>query len=136
MNSARDDAGMFAKFCAPTIVNGKVYLSTFSNQLQVYGELGRSVLAISRAAATRTQIAVTFNQPVDPKTAAQTQDYLLDGGRILAVKLGADGKTVYLKTAPLSAGKLYTLTASGMQGLAETKPMLPPATHAWFRLGQ
>jgi hypothetical protein len=39
MNAGRDDVGMFAKFCPPTIVNGKVYVSTFSNQLQVYGLL-------------------------------------------------------------------------------------------------
>jgi hypothetical protein len=39
MNADRDDVGMFAKFCPPTIVNGKVYVSTFSNQLQVYGLL-------------------------------------------------------------------------------------------------
>jgi hypothetical protein len=27
----------FAKFSAPTVINGKVYLATFSNQLRVYG---------------------------------------------------------------------------------------------------
>jgi hypothetical protein len=36
MNPA-DDSGMLAKFCVPTVVNGKVYLATFSNQLNVYG---------------------------------------------------------------------------------------------------
>jgi hypothetical protein len=36
MNAA-DNAGLLAKFCLPTIVNGKVYLATFSNQLNVYG---------------------------------------------------------------------------------------------------
>jgi hypothetical protein len=39
---ARDDLGNFAKFCSPTIANGKVYLGTFSNQLVVYGLLGGS----------------------------------------------------------------------------------------------
>ena len=38
-NAGRDDFGNFAKFCPPTIVNGKVYLATFSNQLVVYGPL-------------------------------------------------------------------------------------------------
>lgn len=32
-----DDCGKFAKFAAPTVANGKVYLSSFSNQLCVYG---------------------------------------------------------------------------------------------------
>jgi hypothetical protein len=39
MNLARDDYGNFAKFCPPTIANGKVYMATFSGQLVVYGLL-------------------------------------------------------------------------------------------------
>jgi Bacterial Ig-like domain (group 3) len=36
---ARDSSGSFAKFCAPTVAAGKVYLSTFSNQMVAYGLL-------------------------------------------------------------------------------------------------
>ena len=36
-NIARDDAGSYAKFASPTIANGHVYLTTFSNQVVVYG---------------------------------------------------------------------------------------------------
>jgi hypothetical protein len=36
-NSARDAAGNYAKFAAPTIANGHVYLPTFSNHVVVYG---------------------------------------------------------------------------------------------------
>ncbi len=36
-NLSRDGAGMYAKFAAPTIANGRVYLPTFSNQVVVYG---------------------------------------------------------------------------------------------------
>ncbi len=36
-NSARDGVGNFAKFVAPTVANGKVYLATFSGRLNVYG---------------------------------------------------------------------------------------------------
>jgi hypothetical protein len=36
-NVARDGAGNYAKFSAPTIANGHVYLPTFSNQVVVYG---------------------------------------------------------------------------------------------------
>ncbi len=35
----RDDALAFAKFTPPTVVNGKVYLATFSDQIRVYGLL-------------------------------------------------------------------------------------------------
>jgi len=36
-NSKRDSIGRFAKFVPPTIANGKVYMATFSNKLNVYG---------------------------------------------------------------------------------------------------
>lgn len=36
-NSKRDSIGKFAKFVPPTIANGKVYMATFSNKLNVYG---------------------------------------------------------------------------------------------------
>ena len=36
-NSKRDSIGKFAKFVPPTIANGKVYMATFSNRLNVYG---------------------------------------------------------------------------------------------------
>ena len=35
--NANDNPGYFAKFSAPTIANGHVYLATFSNQIVVYG---------------------------------------------------------------------------------------------------
>jgi hypothetical protein len=37
MNPRRDPPGVFAKFVAPTVVNGRVYVPTFSNQVVVYG---------------------------------------------------------------------------------------------------
>jgi len=36
-NLSRDGAGTYAKFSAPTIADGHVYLPTFSNQVVVYG---------------------------------------------------------------------------------------------------
>jgi hypothetical protein len=36
-NSTRDAVGNFAKFVPPTVANGKIYLATFSNRLNVYG---------------------------------------------------------------------------------------------------
>ena len=40
-NEGRDDVGNFAKFCPPTIANGKVYMATFSGKVIVYGLLGQ-----------------------------------------------------------------------------------------------
>jgi hypothetical protein len=53
-NAARDSFGNLAKFCAPTIANGKVFLGTFSNQVAVYGLLG---------APTPTPTATTAGTP-------------------------------------------------------------------------
>lgn len=47
--SARDRVGNFAKFVPPTVANGKVYLATFSNRLNVYGLLPHPVLNIQLA---------------------------------------------------------------------------------------
>ena len=35
--SSRDTVGKFAKFVPPTVANGKVYMATFANRLNVYG---------------------------------------------------------------------------------------------------
>jgi hypothetical protein len=38
-NHARDDYGLFSRFCPPTIANGKVYVASSSCQLVVFGQL-------------------------------------------------------------------------------------------------
>jgi hypothetical protein len=38
-NPARDYSGTWGKWCPPTIANGKVYMATFDNLLNVYGVL-------------------------------------------------------------------------------------------------
>ncbi len=40
MNPERDDVGNFAKFNAPMVANGKVYVATMSKKIAVYGLLG------------------------------------------------------------------------------------------------
>ena len=133
-DAARDDVGMFAKFCVPTVINGRVYLSTFSDQLQVYGLLGSRVPAITHAAAGRRQVAVTFNQTVSARTASNAQNYTLDYGvRVRKARIAPDGRTVLLTTTPLRSGLLYTLTAGNVRGQNGARLTLPTNTHAWFR---
>ena len=56
-----DDGGTFAKFCPPTVANGKVYLPSFSGQVSVYGLLDKRQVvyatadAFVQAGASRTQ---------------------------------------------------------------------------------
>ena len=67
INPARDNVGNFGKFCPPTVANGKVYLATFSNVLDVYGILpvntGQGALsgAVSTPSTTQnlTQLGTT-----------------------------------------------------------------------------
>ena len=42
-NTTRDYSGSWAKWSPPTIANGKVYLATFDNVLNVYGLLGTGI---------------------------------------------------------------------------------------------
>jgi len=51
MIPSRDAVGNFAKFVAPTVANGKVYLATFSNRLNVYGVLPPLPLTVSLSGA-------------------------------------------------------------------------------------
>jgi hypothetical protein len=44
-NAARDRVGAFAKFCPPTIADGKVFVATFSNRLDVYGVFAPGIIA-------------------------------------------------------------------------------------------
>jgi PKD repeat protein len=46
---ARDALGSYTKFCAPTIANGKVYVTTTSSNLVVYGLLGTPIRGVSPA---------------------------------------------------------------------------------------
>lgn len=51
----RDTLGRFAKFVAPTVANGRVYVPTFSNRLDIYGLLSSAVS--SGASAQLTAVA-------------------------------------------------------------------------------
>src|SRR5262249_24167470 len=48
MNPARDNSGLFAKFCPHTVAGGKVYVATFSGQLIVYGLLPSCSVSLSQ----------------------------------------------------------------------------------------
>ena len=48
----RDTLGRFAKFVAPTVVNGRVYVPTFSNQLAIYGLLSDSGVSSGKVQIT------------------------------------------------------------------------------------
>ena len=57
MVPSRDALGRFSKFVAPTVVNGRVYVPTFSGQLVIYGLLSVS----PKAAVTDLKITSVLN---------------------------------------------------------------------------
>jgi len=63
MNDARDDAGVWAKYSAPTVANGKVYSATFSNMLNVYGleSFGLSATPESQTVAAGSNTTFTIS---------------------------------------------------------------------------
>jgi hypothetical protein len=67
-NAARDSFGNFAKNVSPLVVNGRVYMATFSNQLAVYGLLS----ATPTPTATPPPTATPTVTPTTPPSATAT----------------------------------------------------------------
>ncbi len=57
MISTRDSLGQFAKFVAPTVVNGRVYVPTFSHTLAVYGFLSSAPPPVPTASIQITSVS-------------------------------------------------------------------------------
>lgn len=66
MNAARDHPGTFTKFAPPMVANGRVYLSTLSNAVVVYGVLGGSQGSSSAAISAVVNSASLVEGPVAP----------------------------------------------------------------------
>jgi hypothetical protein len=98
--SARDSVGNFAKFVPPTVANGKVYLATFSNRLNVYGVLPRPSLTIGRLGSN-----VTLLWPTNGFSGykVQTNRNLLPGGWFAATNAVVVTNGAFQVTLPVSA---------------------------------
>ncbi|WP_353063325.1 IPT/TIG domain-containing protein [Tunturibacter psychrotolerans] len=109
-NLARDDVGNSAKFNPPTIANGKVYVGSFSGQLQVYGlnpPAFQGVQFVQVASATPQSTQTTV--PV-PFTGAQT------AGDLNVVIVGWNDTTAAVQSVADSAGNTYTLALGPTKG--------------------
>jgi len=69
-NDVNDVPGYYAKFNCPTVINGKVYLASFSNQLVVYG-LRAKTLVIDNCDKTN----LALNKPVMASSYDVGEDY-------------------------------------------------------------
>lgn len=66
MTQGPDVLGAFAKFATPTVVNGKVYVPTLSDQVAVYGLLGPGAGNISTPTISAVTNAASYAQTVSP----------------------------------------------------------------------
>jgi uncharacterized protein (TIGR03437 family) len=86
MNPSRDSLGTLAKFAAPTIANGKVYVSTFSNQLVVYG-----LLAQKEFIGDVVNSASNLSGPVAPGELVVVYGSGLGPGRLAGPQVNSSG---------------------------------------------
>jgi len=109
-NAARDDVGSYAKFCPPTIANGKVYLATFSGQLVAYGLNPPPATGISF-------IQVTAATPQSPtSTVSVTYPFAELAGDLNVVVVGWNDTSSSVQSIKDSHGNTYALAAGPIRG--------------------
>ena len=111
-NLARDDVGNYAKFNPPTIATGKVYVASFSGQLQVYGlnpPAASGIRFVQVAAATPQTTTSTVNVAFP---GAQT------AGNLNVVVVGWNDSAAVVQSITDSAGNSYALAYGPTTGTA------------------
>ncbi|AIE87948.1 PA14 domain-containing protein [Fimbriimonas ginsengisoli] len=116
-----DDFGSFAKFNPPVVVNGKVYVPTFSNELAVYGLLPAtppSAPAAVKAEGGSGEVAVTW------RTVRGAASYEVRRGPVGGpyVKVGTTTtESLYLdKTVTNGTTYAYVVVAKNPYGTSES----------------
>ena len=129
MNDARDDPGLWSKYSPPTVANGKIYLASLSNLLNVYGLLSSQGFTVS---ATPSSETVTIGgSTASPYTVSTTAVSGFSGSIGLSVTGLPTGATGTFSPISVSAGSssaltvattsstpagTYTLTITGISG--------------------
>ena len=128
-NAARDDTGRYGKFNPPTVVNGKVYLGTFSEQLDIYGLLSLPV-APGQTVFT-TQAPKMPNQTDNVSYEMGTKFTAALPGQITGIRYwkapsetGSHAGTIWSSTGtPLATVAFTNETASGWQQAIFSAPV-------------
>jgi uncharacterized membrane protein len=121
-NPERDSIGNFAKFVPPVVVNGKLYMATFSNAVAVYGLLPASPdFSLSAVPASQTAVTgYTASYTINAGPAASPVAFSVTGlpsGATAVFKPsslnGGMGSTLTVSTSPTTPAGSYTLTVTG-----------------------
>ncbi|MCW5557776.1 MAG: Ig-like domain-containing protein, partial [Verrucomicrobiae bacterium] len=62
-----------------------------------------------------SEVRLVFDEPLNPASATRVSNYSVDGIAVLSASLGADGRSVILKTDPLAVGRTYLLSLIGIE---------------------
>jgi len=125
-NADRDDIGNYAKFCPPIVANGKVYVATFSGQLQVYGLLS-SLCTFSLGQTGQLAIAGGDSGSVNISTLTDCDWLATTNDSWITITSGADGSgsgtisfsvdanpDTGMRTGTINiAGQNFTITQAG-----------------------
>jgi hypothetical protein len=95
--SPRDTVGKFAKFVPPTVANGKVYLATFSNRLNVYGLQPPPPVSITVSGGN---LAITWPTNTPASYSLQTTTNLVIGTWVAVTNSVVASNGVYQVTVP------------------------------------
>jgi len=117
-NAEQDGIGNFAKFCPPTVANGKVYVATFSGQLQVFG-LHPDICGFSLSQTVRSLTAGNYSGSVDVITEAACNWLATSNDDWITITSAADGngsETVYFSVAsnPTSRPRIGAINIAGL----------------------
>ena len=111
-NLARDDVGNYAKYNSPTVVDGKVFVGSFSGQLQVYGlnpPAFQGVRFVQVASATPQSTSSSV-----PVAYSSTQT----AGNLNVVIVGWNDSSASVQSVTDSAGNTYALAIGPTTGTA------------------
>lgn len=116
IDSVRDDLGNFAKYVPPTVANGKVYVSTFSGQLVVYG--------LNPPPPSGIQFIQQANEtPQQQATASVAVDYASNqaAGNLNIVVAGWKDTSSSVQSVTDSNGNSYSLAVGPTKGTGLTQ---------------
>jgi hypothetical protein len=123
--------------------NGAVFSVTASNGfsevtsggagLTVNADVTPPLLLGATGSATLNEVTLAFSERINPADAADASHFALSGGlTVLTATLGADGRSVVLRTSPQTPGAAYVVTVTGVRDLAAAANVIAPGSQAGF----